>query len=422
MANVYINDNDANHYSDELPPRPTNLPIRESSSKFGLTQQDVERKKTGSSTLKRKPRVEENHRPELKMKFIDRRELMRQETKLVVLEYLSSLPLQKIPLRKKSQSASAPAPSSNNQVLKAKTIHSSERPFVEVIEREKRRSSKLKRRNSEQHDAKVREKLKSMAVPLKKTLTPEILHDITKFDRDSLKNQTCRRRSPCLALRFSREAKSDSPDTPITSVTTRLEMMGEDIMKDYPQLLDEHLTEILTPLDKGGKLTYDDFAVVAKSVFQKQLARFTGSIWTKLSMVFYLVKEVIFSGALTDTQVEILVEYASRFIEEHSREPIQEEGGWGALKLDGEDFPGEANSRGHVYSLSDEPDPDFVDGHPPYLEEDHAGSRENSTPSPSPPEPHMFGFIKDSVKEWTTYGLAALAVGIGVAYSYMKQQ
>ena len=99
-------------------------------------------------------------------------------------------------------------------------------------------------------------------------------------------------------------------------------------MKDYPQLLDEHLSELLDPLDSGEKLSYDKFASVAKTVFEKQLARFTGSIWTKVAMVFYLVKEVVFSGGLSDIQVEVLVEYATRFISEHSMEPIRNEGGW----------------------------------------------------------------------------------------------
>ena len=99
-------------------------------------------------------------------------------------------------------------------------------------------------------------------------------------------------------------------------------------MKDYPSLLDEHLTEILTPLESEKKLSYEDFSQVAKVVFEKQLARFTGSIWTRVALIFYLVKEVLYSGTLTDIQVELVVEYASRFITETSADKIKKEGGW----------------------------------------------------------------------------------------------
>ena len=99
-------------------------------------------------------------------------------------------------------------------------------------------------------------------------------------------------------------------------------------MKDYPALLDEHLTELLTPLESEKKLSYEKFSTVAKSVFEKQLARFTGSIWTKVALVFYLVKEVLYTGTLNDVQVELIVEYATRFITETSADKIKNEGGW----------------------------------------------------------------------------------------------
>ena len=99
-------------------------------------------------------------------------------------------------------------------------------------------------------------------------------------------------------------------------------------MTDYPQLLDEHLTELLTPLESEKKLTYEEFSVVARSVFEKQLARFTSSVWTKLALVFYLVKEVLYSGVLTDFQMELVVDYAARFITETSADKIRKQGGW----------------------------------------------------------------------------------------------
>ena len=111
-------------------------------------------------------------------------------------------------------------------------------------------------------------------------------------------------------------------------VVNRLEEMSVDIMKDYPQLLDGPMVELLTPLDSGKGLTYDAFASVAKVVFEKQLARFTSSIWTRIALIFYLVKEVVYMGQLNDTQLELLVEYATQFVAENSFDSLKKEGGW----------------------------------------------------------------------------------------------
>lgn len=125
----------------------------------------------------------------------------------------------------------------------------------------------------------------------------------------------------------------ESIDSPIAAATTRLDEMSRDIMRDYPQLLDEHLKELLAPFEAYKKLTYEQFSAVAKPVFEKQLARFTGSVWSKVALVFYLVKEVLYSGVLTDFQVELLVDYATRFITETSGDTIKKEGGWVSLSL-----------------------------------------------------------------------------------------
>ena len=143
--------------------------------------------------LKRQSRVGE--RPKLNLKK-DSLERMQQETKLVVLEYLSSLPSEKISARNGKEHGGA-------SVVKAKTIHTSERPFLDVIV--KRKKGSVTRRNSEEYDAKVREKLIKMAKPLRKKLTPEILQDIKTFDKDKLKQgqSTVKRRDiPYLQLVF----------------------------------------------------------------------------------------------------------------------------------------------------------------------------------------------------------------------------
>ena len=149
--------------------------------KEGMPFCDVEEKP--SVKLKRQGRVTE--RPKLNLKQ-DSRERLRQETKLVILEYLSNLPPEKISARNRKEHQKG------TSVVKAKTIHSSERPFFDVIE--KKRKGSITRRNSEEYDAKVRDKLNKMARPLRKKLTPEILEEIKKFDKCVLKRGDVRAR------------------------------------------------------------------------------------------------------------------------------------------------------------------------------------------------------------------------------------
>ncbi len=59
--------------------------------------------------------------------------------------------------------------------------------------------------------------------------------------------------------------------------------------------------------------------------------------------------------------------------------------------------------------------------------DDVDGPRRTSSSSwdSSPEEPNAEGYFqsaRNAVTKLTTYGAAALAVGIGVAYSYLKQQ
>lgn len=354
-------------------------------------------------TLKRQGRVSE--RPKVTLRHDDE-DRLRQETKLVILEYLSSLPPERISARNRKEHQGSAS------VVKAKTIHSSERPFFDVIV--KKRKSSITRRKSEEYDQKVKEKLNKMAVPLWKKLTPEVLDDIRNFDKCALKKgetRSKRRSSPFLRLAFSE--KTESLDSPITSVTHRLDEIGHDIMKDYPALLDEHLAELLTPLESERKLSYEEFSVVAKSVFEQQLARFTGSVWTKVALIFYLVKEVLYTGTLTDFQVELIVEYATRFITETSADKIKKEGGWVALDPESNALLEDDLLQHDIYNpINDSRDEDIVDGNPS-SGADNAQS--NFTPS-------YFEFAKDTVKAVGGYTAAALAFGIGVAYAYFKQQ
>lgn len=397
----------------ELPPLPNNQRTRQTSPRGYTFEQHVNTMKrldAGSTKLKRQTRVE--NKSSLKKLNLDEMEMMRQETKLVVLEYLSSLPPEQIKARNRSSTGSI-------LKTKSKTIHASVQPFVDVIGKRKQSGKgKLLRRNSEQYDQRLREKFRSMADPLRKSISPEILSEIAQFNKDKLRGGRRRCSSLHLTLRSGVVPENGYPDSPMTCVTSRLEEMSEDIMKDYPQLLDEHLSELLTPLDLGEKLTYEDFASVAKTVFEKQLARFTGSVWSKVALVFYLVKEVIFSAGLNDFQVELLVDYATRFISEHSLDPIRKEGGWVALEFQDGPLIGSQELSGDIYNplrnskdFDDQVDgPAFNNGSTDNLSEEELGSFS------------YLGSVKDIVKGWTSYGAAALAVGIGVAYSYLKQQ
>ena len=139
--------------------------------------------------LKRQGRVSERPHVILKQDSDDR---LRQETKLVILEYLSSLPPENISARNRKEYVGG------TSVVKAKTIHSSERPFLDVIE--KRQKGSITRRNSDEYDARVRNKLNKMATPLREKLTPEILDDIKKFNKCELKTggKKARRSMPYL--------------------------------------------------------------------------------------------------------------------------------------------------------------------------------------------------------------------------------
>lgn len=153
-----------------------------------------------STSIKRQPRVAQRP-PNPKLKFVDGMERMRQETKLVVLEYLSNLPVEQISARNRHCQKER-----GNSVVKAKTIHSCERPFVEVIEKKRREHSPLKRRKSEQYDKKVREKLQRMANPIRKRLSPEVLEDIKQFDKGKLKDAPQKKNRKSLPfLRYNSE-------------------------------------------------------------------------------------------------------------------------------------------------------------------------------------------------------------------------
>lgn len=136
------------------------------------------------SNLARKPPVRKKKvekRPSNIIVKEDSKERMRQETRLAVLEYLSSLSPERRCSNNQAQHRGG------TSVVKARTIHSSERPFLDVIEKRKKR--RVTRRNSEEYDTKVREKLLKMVKPLRQKLTPDILNEINRFDASTLRRE-----------------------------------------------------------------------------------------------------------------------------------------------------------------------------------------------------------------------------------------
>ena len=90
---------------------------------------------------------------------------MKEETRFVVLEYLSSLPAEKV--RGRNRQSSMP--------VNANLSHSWPNECQP-------------RRGSDVHDRKVRERLTNMLDPLRKKLSQDLLADITTFDKKRLKS------------------------------------------------------------------------------------------------------------------------------------------------------------------------------------------------------------------------------------------
>lgn len=121
------------------------------------------------------------------------------------------------------------------------------------------------------------------------------------------------------------EEEFEIPETPLTDVTRRIEEISLCIMKENPCLLDNHLGELLVPLEIEEAISYELFASVAKSVMKKKLSCLATSVWSKAAIACFLTKEVVFSGMISEVDVCSLVDYASRFIAENAFDEINEE-------------------------------------------------------------------------------------------------
>ena len=100
-------------------------------------------------------------------------------------------------------------------------------------------------------------------------------------------------------------------------------------MEDFPGILDQQVYDLLTPVESTNeRFSYEQFSAVATSVFENNWTKITKSMWAKVALVFYLVKEVAFSGELSEIQIDLLVDYASRYVAENSFDCINNAGGW----------------------------------------------------------------------------------------------
>ncbi|XP_065639341.1 myosin-G heavy chain isoform X2 [Hydra vulgaris] len=267
----------------------------------------------------------------------------------------------------------------------------------------------LMRSNSdvtEENFANVRKKLSQMKVPVKQWISSNMKKEIVTFDaKTQLKEQYCKFKKPPKPLSLSipqhniKEFQDIAVDfTPQAYAVNRLEEMAIEIMKDFPDILSQHVDDLLRPLENNDMISYESFVKIAKDVYNKNLFNVSGSVWTRVALVLHTVKETIFSGNLDDDQLELLVDYSTKFVTENADE-IEK-----TMDLDETLF----NATGLAYrgmSSDEELTPDAESTNFPQQ------SNENLSYTQK---------IVQVVNEWTPFGIAALAVGMGLAYSYIK--
>ncbi|XP_065670441.1 myosin-G heavy chain isoform X4 [Hydra vulgaris] len=267
----------------------------------------------------------------------------------------------------------------------------------------------LMRSNSdvtEENFANVRKKLSQMKVPVKQWISSNMKREIVTFDaKTQLKEQYCKFKKPPKPLSLSipqhniKEFQDIAVDfTPQAYAVNRLEEMAIEIMKDFPDILSQHVDDLLRPLENNDMISYESFVKIAKDVYNKNLFNVSGSVWTRVALVLHTVKETIFSGNLDDDQLELLVDYSTKFVTENADE-IEK-----TMDLDETLF----NATGLAYrsmSSDEELSPDVESTNFPKQ------SNENLSYTQK---------IVQVVNEWTPFGIAALAVGMGLAYSYIK--
>lgn len=115
--------------------------------------------------------------------------------------------------------------------------------------------------------------------------------------------------------------------TPETYAVNRLEVISDDIMRDFPDLLQVPISNLIS-MTTNDSVNYDLFSKVAKPVFDLKVPRFSSSVWPRIALVLYMVRETVFLGNMNDRQLELLVEHSTKFFTENAKESVEEQGGW----------------------------------------------------------------------------------------------
>lgn len=399
---------------------------------------------------------------------MSKKELMEKETKLIVLEYLSSLTPGHLTARTRSEmrvssdytdgndfkNDLSPSTDENSTKLNlgAKnertsskkgfkfntvTIGENERKLLlqQIQEhnemQNKKNGKRLARSESAvttEHYTKMKKKLEEMQVPIREWIDEKLKQEITKFDKSNL-NTSPRRRvspSPRISPRISPQKKQlplsltiprrsmqmqqhidSAAFTPDSFAVDRLEAISQDIMLNYPELLQEAISDILEPLHKDHSITYDLFSSVAKTVYNIKLPKVSETVWSRVALVLYMVKETMFLGNLNDTQLEVLVEHSAKFMSDNVNETVKKEGGWEAIEIDDLIYTSTFLVHGQV-STDDE-----IDDHCDVATRKISRDQNNVNGS-------IANKVTQTISDWTPYGMAALAVGLGLAYSYLR--
>ena len=236
----------------------------------------------------------------------------------------------------------------------------------------------------------IRNVAASQSKPRRK-ISQELKEGITEFDHESLRHVevaevghaegteiSTKHRPTSLQIPPRQQRRLSPVLSPESQVATRLELISQEILNEYPDLFNEQISRVSLQ-----DLTYEKFSSVARKVIEEHPGG-----WTRIALVCYFARELALEDESTDEHLDNLVSFSSRFISETSAEWLASQGGWGALEDDSENLsPSKVRQK-----LKEEPD--MIDG-----------------------------LIYGQPSRWLNvlkYGMAALAVGMTVAYNVAK--
>lgn len=96
-------------------------------------------------------------------------------------------------------------------------------------------------------------------------------------------------------------------------------------MRDYGDILENSMKDLLNPIRVSQYITYDLFSSVAHKVYDVA----SGETLSRLAMVLNLVRETMVEGNLNENQLEMLVDHSTKFFTENAKEsPLKDGKGW----------------------------------------------------------------------------------------------